>query len=82
MVGKGYLMVTVGQQGQLKENLTELHIIVRTTGLKIDSYTNSRPDGAVSPRWRLSARAAARVMSGLEPAAARRDCLANMAASS
>ena len=26
---KGYLMVTVGQ---LKENLTELHIIVRTTG--------------------------------------------------
>ena len=32
-VGKGYLMVTVGQQGKLKENLTELHIIVRTTGL-------------------------------------------------
>ena len=31
-VGKGYLMVTVGQQGYLKENLTELHIIVRTTG--------------------------------------------------
>ena len=31
-VGKGYLMVTVGQQGKLKENLTELHIIVRTTG--------------------------------------------------
>ena len=30
-VGKGYLMVTVGQQGELKENLTELHIIVRTT---------------------------------------------------
>ena len=27
-VGKGYLMVTVGQQGLLKENLTELHIIV------------------------------------------------------
>ena len=25
-------MVTVGQQGSLKENLTELHIIVRTTG--------------------------------------------------
>ena len=34
-VGKGYLMVTVGQQGELKENLTELHIIVRTTGLII-----------------------------------------------
>ena len=32
-VGKGYFMVTVGQQGQLKENLTELHIIVRTTGV-------------------------------------------------
>ena len=31
-VGKGYLMVTVGQQGYLKENLTQLHIIVRTTG--------------------------------------------------
>ena len=31
-VGKGYLMVIVGQQGYLKENLTELHIIVRTTG--------------------------------------------------
>ena len=31
-VGKGYFMVTVGQQGLLKENLTELHIIVRTTG--------------------------------------------------
>ena len=29
-VGKGYLMVAVGQ---LKENLTELHIIVRTTGI-------------------------------------------------
>ena len=27
------MMVTVGQQGYLKENLTELHIIVRTTGL-------------------------------------------------
>ena len=26
-------MATVGQQGKLKENLTELHIIVRTTGL-------------------------------------------------
>ena len=25
-------MVTAGQQGSLKENLTELHIIVRTTG--------------------------------------------------
>ena len=35
-VGKGYIMVTVGQQGQLKENLTELHIIVRTTGLFMD----------------------------------------------
>ena len=34
-VGKGYLMVTVGQQGYLKENLIELHIIVRTTGLII-----------------------------------------------
>ena len=33
-VGKDYLMVTVGQQGQLKENLTELHIIVRTTGFR------------------------------------------------
>ena len=31
-VGKGYIMVTVGQQGELKENITELHIIVRTTG--------------------------------------------------
>ena len=27
-------MVTVGQQGELKENITELHIIVRTTGDK------------------------------------------------
>ena len=34
-VGKGYIMVTVGQQGELKENITELHIIVRTTGLKL-----------------------------------------------
>ena len=34
-VGKGYLLVTVGQQGQLKENLTELHIIVRTTGTPV-----------------------------------------------
>ena len=34
-VGKGYLMVTVGQQGYLQENLTELHIIVRTTGFKL-----------------------------------------------
>ena len=34
-VGKGYLVVTVGQQGYLKENLTELHIIVRTTGYNI-----------------------------------------------
>ena len=34
-VGKDYLMVTVGQQGQLKENLTELHIIVRTTGTPV-----------------------------------------------
>ena len=24
-VGKGYIMVTVGQQGELKENITELH---------------------------------------------------------
>ena len=32
-VGKGYIMVTVGQQGELKENITELHIIVRTTGI-------------------------------------------------
>ena len=36
-VGKGYLMVTVGQQGYLKENLTELHIIVRTIGLYFTS---------------------------------------------
>ena len=28
-------MVTVGQQGYLKENLIELHIIVRTTGFMI-----------------------------------------------
>ena len=28
-VGKGYIMVTVGQQGELKENITELHIIVK-----------------------------------------------------
>ena len=34
-VGKVYLMVTVGQQGVLKENLTEFHIIVRTTGLHL-----------------------------------------------
>ena len=34
-VGKGYLMAIVGQQGKLKENLTELHIIVRTTGYVI-----------------------------------------------
>ena len=34
-VGKGYLMVTLGQHGQLKENLNELHIIVRTTGFTI-----------------------------------------------
>ena len=38
-VGKGYdyLMVTIGQQGKLKENLTELHIIVRTTGCHLKS---------------------------------------------
>ena len=32
-------MVNVGQQGKLKENLTELHIIVRTTGLYIRSHS-------------------------------------------
>ena len=58
-VGKGYLMVTVGQQGSLKENLTELHIIVRTTGLcfnlilKVHSYSSNwdhqiRPDSSDS----------------------------------
>ena len=30
-------MVTVGQQGELKENLTELHIIVRTTSLSLQT---------------------------------------------
>ena len=50
-VGKGYLMVTIGQQGSLKENLTELHIIVRTTGFTFyiqDHYFNF---ATVESRW-------------------------------
>ena len=33
MVNIGHLRVTVGQSRSIKENLTELHIIVRTTVL-------------------------------------------------
>ena len=36
-------MVTVGQQGQLKENLSELHIIVRITGFNTYIIHNIKP---------------------------------------